>query len=326
MNDTWAFKTKDTNWKSVGTLLRLLVDLASKGVNYLLNVGPTAEGLIPEASVERLAEIGKWMKVNGEAIHGTSASPYPYEFPWGGITRKPRKVGTTRGPDDAAGRLYLLITEWPGERLTLYGLRSKVKKAYLLADREKTLDVAQTEDESLGHHELALGLPSEKPDEHVSVAVLEIEGEADVDETPLQQPDGTLTLPAHMAELHGNIRVDRTSAIDGWRATDDWLSWDFKVTRPGEFEVQVLTIHRRQWRGDHGVKVAVGGQELSAELAPDEKIESPRAQYFPEYASRVGGVAIAEAGSARLELRAGKIDPEAPGGPTVSAVRLVPKG
>jgi alpha-L-fucosidase len=69
MNDTWGFKTKDTNWKSAETLIRNLADIASKGGNFLLNVGPTSEGLIPEASVERLKEMGDWLKINGDAIY-----------------------------------------------------------------------------------------------------------------------------------------------------------------------------------------------------------------------------------------------------------------
>ena len=71
MNDTWGFKQNDTNWKSSATLIHNLVDIAAKGGNYLLNVGPTAEGLIPQASIERLADMGKWLKINGEAIYKT---------------------------------------------------------------------------------------------------------------------------------------------------------------------------------------------------------------------------------------------------------------
>ncbi len=76
MNDTWGFKKNDHNWKSVETLTRNLIDIASKGGNYLLNVGPTAAGEIPAASVERLAGIGQWMKANGESIYATKASPF----------------------------------------------------------------------------------------------------------------------------------------------------------------------------------------------------------------------------------------------------------
>ena len=64
INDTWGFKKDDHNWKSTETLLRNLIDIASKGGNYLLNVGPTADGIIPQESVDRLTEIGKWMRVN----------------------------------------------------------------------------------------------------------------------------------------------------------------------------------------------------------------------------------------------------------------------
>jgi alpha-L-fucosidase len=72
MNDTWGFKTSDTNWKSSETLIKNLVDIVSKGGNFLLNVGPTSEGLIPAPSVERLKDIGDWTKVNGEAIYGVN--------------------------------------------------------------------------------------------------------------------------------------------------------------------------------------------------------------------------------------------------------------
>ena len=73
MNDTWGFKKSDHNWKSSEMLIHNLIDIAAKGGNYLLNVGPTAEGLIPAPSVERLGEIGKWLKVNGEAIYATNS-------------------------------------------------------------------------------------------------------------------------------------------------------------------------------------------------------------------------------------------------------------
>ncbi|UCD52150.1 MAG: alpha-L-fucosidase, partial [Phycisphaerales bacterium] len=71
MNDTWGYKSYDHNWKSPTDLVQKLVDIASKGGNFLLNVGPTAEGIIPEPSVQHLSEMGKWLRINGEAIYGT---------------------------------------------------------------------------------------------------------------------------------------------------------------------------------------------------------------------------------------------------------------
>ena len=73
MNDTWGFKKNDNNWKSSETLIHNLVDIAAKGGNYLLNVGPTAEGLIPAPSVDRLKDMGNWLKINGEAIYATKS-------------------------------------------------------------------------------------------------------------------------------------------------------------------------------------------------------------------------------------------------------------
>jgi alpha-L-fucosidase len=102
MNDTWGFKSYDENWKSSERLIRNLIDIVSKGGNYLLNVGPTPVGTIPAASVERLAAMGQWMKINGESIYGTTASPFTTQLAWGRATRK----GNT---------LYLHVFDWPAD-------------------------------------------------------------------------------------------------------------------------------------------------------------------------------------------------------------------
>lgn len=123
MNDTWGFKSGDNNWKSTETLIRNLIDIVSKGGNYLLNVGPTAEGEIPAASIDRLKEIGKWMQVNGEAIYGTSPSPF-CELSFNGRC-------TAKG-----NKLYLHVFEWPQEGIRLTGLKNKVESVVFM-DGEK---------------------------------------------------------------------------------------------------------------------------------------------------------------------------------------------
>ena len=75
MNDSWGYKSGDHNWKSTADLIRKLVDIVSKGGNFLLNVGPTEEGLIPAPSVERLTAVGAWLEQNAAAVYGTVAGP-----------------------------------------------------------------------------------------------------------------------------------------------------------------------------------------------------------------------------------------------------------
>jgi alpha-L-fucosidase len=126
INKTYGYNKNDHRWKSTKTLIRMLVDIASKGGNYLLNVGPTAQGVIPQPSVERLRAMGKWLEKNGESIYGTSGSPLG-RFTWGRCTAKP-------------GKLYLHVFNWPVDgRLQVPGLKSKVKKAYLLVDKKRAL-------------------------------------------------------------------------------------------------------------------------------------------------------------------------------------------
>jgi len=124
MNGTWGFKSYDHNWKPTETLIRNLVDIASKGGNYLLNVGPTSLGEIPQPSVERLREIGKWMKVNGASIYGTTASPF-YRLAWGRCTKKVRENGTmsSTGPRTAHCSYRDCATKSDGPACWLAGRR-----------------------------------------------------------------------------------------------------------------------------------------------------------------------------------------------------------
>ena len=71
LNNTWGYKSYDLDWKTMDEMLYWIVEIASKGGNYLLNIGPDGKGVVPQESVEILRGIGKWMKVNGEAIYGS---------------------------------------------------------------------------------------------------------------------------------------------------------------------------------------------------------------------------------------------------------------
>ena len=170
MNDNWGYNKNDRNWKSSKELIRHLVDIASKGGNFLLNVGPTAEGVFPEPSVDRLRDIGSWMKINQESIYGTSASPFPVLL-WGRCTQKSTADGT---------RLYLHVFDYPpGGELVVPGILSTCQQAFFLADRSKNLlPVTRREDA------LVISLPGTPPDTVNTVVVLDIDGRPDVTGAP----------------------------------------------------------------------------------------------------------------------------------------------
>jgi alpha-L-fucosidase len=228
MNDTWGFKSYDDNWKSPETLIHNLVDIASKGGNYLLNVGPTSEGLIPEPSVERLRAVGEWMKVNGEAIHGTTASPFK-SLPWGRCTKKITPAGAT---------LYLHVFSWPADgQLLVPGLKNDATRCDLLtAAGRKSLALRHAEQGWI------ISLPAEAPDPISSTVALRIKGAPDIEAAVISQAnDGSITLPAGEARLHGaGIRQETIGGHENlgyWTNPEDWSDWQFKVTTPGKFDV-----------------------------------------------------------------------------------------
>lgn len=237
MNDTWGFKRDDQAWKSGTELIRKLVDTASKGGNYLLNVGPTAEGLIPAPSVDRLEEIGRWLRVNGEAIYGVTAGPFPY-LRWGRATRK----GQT---------LYLHVFDWPKDGVLSVPLRNRVREARLLSDSARPLAV-----ESEGG-QLVLHLAPQAPDAAASVIALRIEGE------PMSLPVPSLGRPGNASSV-GDRQSGAERAFDGdhdthWKAARDQRTAWLEVTLERPVSIGYISLnegweseaHIRRFRLDY---------------------------------------------------------------------------
>jgi alpha-L-fucosidase len=174
MNDTWGFKSYDLNFKSTETLLKNLIDIASKGGNYLLNVGPDSNGVVPAAEQERLKAMGQWLAVNGEAIYATGPTLFGAEAGSFSATEKDKKGNpkfepawawrSTTGKD----KIYIELFQWPDGRFHLDKLPRPVTGAYLLADASHTpLKLTQT------GSGLDVQLPAKALDPVATVLVLE---------------------------------------------------------------------------------------------------------------------------------------------------------
>ena len=150
---SWGYKENDAPLKSGGELIRTLVDVASRGGNLLLNVGPTADGEIPPALVERLRTIGNWLERNGESIYGTSASPFP-SLRAGKCTAK-------------GSRIYVHLETHPGDGIELTGLENSIEKAWLLETGEPL---------AVDTDAKTVALPSVLPNDIVTTVAVQLDG------------------------------------------------------------------------------------------------------------------------------------------------------
>lgn len=208
LNGHWGYNAQDDNWKSSQELIHKLCDICAKGGNFLLNVGPDAVGDFPPACTERLLDVGRWLEVNGEAVYGSSAGPFPY-LSWGRATRK-------------GDRLFLHIFDWPANGELRVPLRSPVKGAHLLAQPDESLTV-ETQPERV-----VVALPETPPHATAPVVVLELAAE------PVVMPIASHDMPVRASST--NPATSLAALNDGdlvtyWEAEESarsaWLEIDF---------------------------------------------------------------------------------------------------
>jgi alpha-L-fucosidase len=177
LNKTWGYKKDDNEWKSPEDLTFKLVDIVSKGGNYLLNVGPTSEGLVPQPSQDNLRAVGKWLKLNGESIYGAGPSPFGPEFgkPNPDTSKKDSRgnrlfdAKTDWRCTTKPGKLFIHVFKWKSGAFELPAVRGTIGKAYLLSDASRKPLLVQQ-----GALNATVMLPEKAPDAMDSVLVLEI--------------------------------------------------------------------------------------------------------------------------------------------------------
>ena len=292
IGDSWHYSSHDEELKSPQALVERLINAVGNGGNLLLNVGPDHEGVIPAPMVSRLKTMGDWLKKNGEAIYGTEAGPYPYEISWGTITQR---------KEDDCTRLYLNVVDWPKDgKFTLFGVNNPVLNASLLATGE-ALEYETKVDAPSGHNIITLEVPKSAPDEYVSVIKLVVSGTVSMDPTFMQLGDGKVVMGTYNATIHDlepvpnkpakaidmkmytvplkgqGIMPGRGLTVSGFQTKGQALSWDFRMYRPGTYEVIVVCHSGRnqRWNVQGRVRANVAGQSVENELIESKRVATP---------------------------------------------------
>ena len=303
INHTWGYKRDDHNWRCARELIGGLLASNEKNVNYLLNVGPRADGKFPEASLDLLSEIAMWRKTQHVIVQGTGGNPFPQAFPWGYCT--------------TLGRILQFFVMDKRHEINISGLRNRVKSCNMPFRQEGTM--------------LHIHLPDEREDDLPITVKIETVGEPEID--PILTPqDGVLQLsPAQGEIIIGNVteklntglelgpaaehltnepvcHLDPTGALTQWHHPGDGIGWNIAIREAGTYEFQVVTENRRHsaaWIGARTVRIEFAGQTLEGCLHEDETLSS---SYYAKNVSKIGTLKLTGKEYGKLKLFNCKID------------------
>lgn len=255
--DSWGYNKYETDFKTDRDLIRMLVEVVSKGGNLLLNVGPTPDGRIQPEFQTRLAAIGRWLKTHGEAIYGTTASPFARLPFFGRATVKNNE-------------LFLHVFGWPKSRvLRVPGLKNPVFSARLLGS-DAPLSFKKDNDE------VTIQLPESAPDEIASVIALKLDSTPVVVESPIH-PDrrtGVLELGVESSEIETRFeqRAKKENALGHvfltrWTRNDDVPTWNLAVPSAARYRVAISYGKTARPNQDAGeFTITVGTQKLTGKI------------------------------------------------------------
>ena len=230
----------------------MLIDIASKGGNFLMNVGPRPDGELSRTEYDALAGIGEWMAVNGESIYGTRKGQF-LQLDWGKSTTKGKTI-------------FLHVYDWPADGiLPVPGLISAVNKAYLLADSTRAaLDVSSKGENTF------IDVGSKAPDTVASVVVLELEEEPKINNVYRQKGNASVELGTYFASIESEkarynfgYATRKGNFIQDIESTGDRISWDFVVNTPGDYRVVIKQATQNEQAGSK-FRIEVGGHSIQA--------------------------------------------------------------
>lgn len=287
MNRTWGYKKHDHNWKSSKDILCTIIECASRGNNYVINVGPKSDGTIPVESVNIMNNIGKWMKINKESIIGTEANPFNDNFPWGYVTRK----------NDC---LYLhLLREPVNRKITLKGLLSPIKKAIVLGKDRKL--------ETINDGFSTLYLPYGLNYDDIPVIKITCDSPARFEKSSYIN-EGVISIPVALGRIipgeKGSLRISDSGVTENFNSSTGKIKMNFILEEPGEYELYIYT--NRHWSKSYadGCRIDLEIDENPAFknilLNQDTELKNVRQHSYPESISKLGTVSFNNMGVKEL--------------------------
>ncbi|MCI0512461.1 alpha-L-fucosidase, partial [candidate division KSB1 bacterium] len=282
--NSWGYNHYEIEFHTQTQLIRQLIEIVSKGGNLLLNVGPTPEGTLQPEFVARLKALGKWLKVNGEAIYGTTASCFNKLPFFGRCTVKEH-------------RIYVHVMGWPTNRqIELPGLQTPVTEVALLAQPDQHLRFQQTK------NSVMVDLPERAPDRDATVIIVHLKSSPRVIPYEIKpQADQSIQLPIYLADIQSQMgqrafleQYYRVTLLTNWQNVNDFPVWEFTTERPAKYEVQISYACGWGEKGSQFV-VKVDNYEIPGVA------ETSGSEFFP--ATFALGTVTLPTGKHRLECR-----------------------
>ncbi len=284
------------DYDSKEELIKTFSGVVGGGGNFLLCVGPTADGRIPVIMQERLLQVGEWLDVNGEAIYGTSANPFwPRQFDWGTVSKKP-------------GKVYLHVHDPEIGELIINGLSAQISSANLF-HRKGKIPVSFKHKKK----QLQLKWPSYLNDDAVTIIELSVDDGYSVDNTPVQYSNGNMAFNCWGMKVHGEKAYPHYDGYQNrlrmlnWTDPSEYLSVDVLIEQAGNFSLSLF------YGATHGEKatefldavpgtaggrymVEIGDNSITAEIQNTGNSNVPEAV-------EVGKVKIAKPGKYKLYIK-----------------------
>ncbi len=296
---SWGFHASDNEWKSTTTLLKSLIGNVSLNGNFLLNIGPRANGDVPFEIEQRMLEMGKWLEINGESIYGAQAFDLPKDqHDWGKITCKKTGTGTN---------LYLHVYNWPlTKELSLTGIKTKPEKVYLLTDKQKTPLPFLHSDVFT-----KIQLPEIQPDPYVSVVVVQYSTSPEIEEGLVAQTTGGgySLFPQNQFPADKNLAIhkkERGGTIPEYVSVTEnkTFRWKIYVDEPGDKTVEAsYSFQGKESKSRIVAKSA--GAELEHNIFPTGKtVGEPNSDWIIDNfkSTRMGKIYFPEKGIYDIEI------------------------